>query len=81
MRTLIVTDTIHEAFDETGRKLSSLETVARDLSGLPVDRQVYSYEMIRYAGRTVKGLLAQLEADCRSFLTPIGQMDLHWEGK
>lgn len=78
MRTLIVTDTIREAFDETGRKLTSLETVARDLSGEPVIRSTYVYEMIRYTDKTKKACLARLHDDTRDFLKPIGEMDIIW---
>lgn len=79
MRTLIVTDTIREQFDESGRKLSSLETVARDLSGMPVVREVYTYEMIRYTFKTKKACLSRLADDCRLFLQPIGDMDIKWD--
>jgi hypothetical protein len=78
MRTLTVTDTIRESFDESGRKIDSLEAVARGLSGLPVVREVYSYEMIRYTGRTKKYCLDLMESDLRCFLKPIGEMDIRW---
>jgi len=78
MKTLIVTDTIRESFDDAGRKINSLETVARDLSGLPVVRESYTYEMTRYTGKTKRDCMVQLEYDCLMFMQPIGTMDIRW---
>jgi hypothetical protein len=78
MKTLVVFDVVTESRDESGALLTSEQQLVRIVSGLPVIRESYRYEMNRYRFRSMRACLQQFEADVASFMKPIGQVDFLW---
>ena len=76
---LAIMDTAMETKNQYGDVLSSFEQLEHILSGQPLTRETYTYEMISCTGKTKKEVEKRIHDICKGeWFKPLGQIEYIW---